>query len=124
MWSPCLGGRAGSWRLTIRWPSATFYRPASRNPPEIEIRDVPDLDQIDWFDEHSERVTSLSFSYDCSYLAAGTDDGCVRVYCLETREVVATYAHADAVTCVRFSPVENVLASVSTDKSVMLWRLE
>src|SRR5581483_3992692 len=70
-------------------------------------------------------VNSLSFSPDGKRLAAGADDGVVRVWRLPEGELVRELTgHSEGVYAVVFSPDGKTLASGSYDKSVRLWDAE
>ena len=65
---------------------------------------------------------SLALSPDGQWLAAGTDDGDVRLWQAASGEPYATYTgHSDRVTSVAFSPDGRTLASSSRDQTVRVW---
>jgi WD40 repeat protein/DNA-directed RNA polymerase subunit RPC12/RpoP len=66
---------------------------------------------------------AVTFSpLDGKLLAAGATDGTVRIWNVETKEVVSkVYLHAEAVWALAFSPDGKYLASGSSDKTAKLW---
>jgi WD40 repeat protein len=70
-------------------------------------------------------VGAVSFSPDGRLLAAGSDDGTVRVWDLRTRRVLHTLKrHTLAVTSTAFSPGGSLLVTASLDKDVGLWSVD
>ncbi len=67
-------------------------------------------------------VRSLAFSADGSLLAAGADDGTVRLWDAKTGDTRAVLSgHTDSVNAVAFSPDGALLASGGGDQTVRLW---
>jgi WD40 repeat protein/tRNA A-37 threonylcarbamoyl transferase component Bud32 len=67
----------------------------------------------------------LAFSPDGQHLAAGSMDGKVRVWDLQTDDSVQTLpGHTSAVTAVRYSPNGRLLATHSFDDTVKVWDAE
>ena len=69
-------------------------------------------------------VLSLSFSPDGRFLAAGDEDGQVRVWNVETKELLAELdAHAHSVFALAFRPDNKILATAGDDRLIHLWDL-
>jgi WD40 repeat protein len=67
-------------------------------------------------------VTAVDLSPDASLVAAAGDDHRVRIWSVETGEVVHSLSgHHDWVRSVQFSPDGNRLASAGNDRRVILW---
>jgi WD40 repeat protein len=76
------------------------------------------------FDETCGRVFSLQFSWDGNLLAAGCNDGKVRVWDVAQRKLLATCGHIDHVNATVFSPDGKVLATGSEDTTAKTWSLK
>lgn len=69
-------------------------------------------------------VNSVAISPDSKLLASGNDDKTIRLWNLETGQVISTLTgHVDSVKSVAFSPDGTMLASGSDDRTVKLWNL-
>lgn len=79
---------------------------------------------------HTSDVNSLDFSHS-DVLVSGSNDKSLRIW---TRDADGTYAeskntepespflgHKYGVNCVRFSPFDTIIASGSTDGSIIMW---
>ena len=74
--------------------------------------------------EHKDWVYSVSFSPDGQTLASGSDDGTVRLWDVNTGNLLHTLTeHRGSVYSVSFSPDGQTLASGSFDRTVLLWKL-
>ena len=70
-------------------------------------------------------VNSVAISPDNQVLASGSDDKTIRLWNVETGEVIATlFGHTNFVQSVAFSPDGAILASGSDDKMIKLWDLQ
>ncbi|MBW4670281.1 MAG: serine/threonine protein kinase [Cyanomargarita calcarea GSE-NOS-MK-12-04C] len=69
-------------------------------------------------------VNSIAISCDGNTLASGSDDKTIRLWDLNSKQLVATLTgHSQAVKSVAFSPDGEMLASASDDKTIKLWNL-
>ncbi len=76
------------------------------------------------FFNSSKAIYSLAFSRDGNLLAAGDEEGIVRIWDLSQNQLVATLkAHNARVNDLKFSPDDHLLASASFDKTVQVWDL-
>ncbi|MEH2193204.1 MAG: serine/threonine-protein kinase [Nostoc sp.] len=70
-------------------------------------------------------VNALAISSDDYTLASGSDDKNIKLWDLNTQQVLATLSgHSQAVKSVAFSPDGQILATASDDKTIKLWRVE
>jgi WD40 repeat protein len=69
-------------------------------------------------------VNSIAISCDGHILASGSDDKTIRLWDLNSKQLLATLTgHSQAVKSVAFSPDGEILASASDDKTIKLWNL-
>ncbi|TFK18865.1 WD40 repeat-like protein [Coprinopsis marcescibilis] len=75
--------------------------------------------------EHPAPVMNISFSPDGSRIVSGSSDRMVRVWDVESGEVLngPLEGHEDTVNCVVFSPDGTTVASASEDETIILWDL-
>ncbi|EAX93769.1 hypothetical protein TVAG_286080 [Trichomonas vaginalis G3] len=70
-------------------------------------------------------ISSISFHYGGSCIAAGSFDHVVRIWDLRTQTILQKHsAHIDGVTCVAFNPYNEELLSVGRDGYARLWDLK
>ncbi|MCA9289632.1 MAG: WD40 repeat domain-containing protein, partial [Phycisphaerales bacterium] len=110
------GGNEAAWH-----PSGHWFAITAESPPRIVVCDgrtgTPRREI-----EQSSTVYSVDISPDGSRLAAGCEDGVVRLYDTRLFQLVAELnGHASYVHVVRFSPDGTRLASGSGDGTVRLW---
>ena len=72
----------------------------------------------------AKHVLSMAFSPDEKSLAAGSENGTIRLWNIETRKLEKLTGHTRWVTSLAFSPDGRRLASGSGDKTVRLWDLD
>jgi WD40 repeat protein/tRNA A-37 threonylcarbamoyl transferase component Bud32 len=81
-------------------------------------------DQIHTLRANVGKALAAAFSPDATLIAAGGDEGTIRVWdALTYREVKTMRAHAGAVTAICFSPDGRWLASAGADRTVKLWQI-
>ncbi len=71
---------------------------------------------------HVKPVNSVSFSPDGKTLASASDDGTVKLWSADGRELKTLAAHTAPVYNVSFSPNGRLLATASADKTIKLWK--
>ena len=78
-----------------------------------------------FFENAGKGINSLIFCHQGKLLAAGDEEGVIRVWNFEKRELIAELkAHNARVNDLKFSPDNKILASASFDKTVLLWNVE
>lgn len=71
---------------------------------------------------HTQAVTSVAFKPGGKLLATGSADGDIRLWDVETHELIGTLsAQSEAVNSIAFSPEGTVLGSVGDQDSIILW---
>ena len=71
--------------------------------------------------ESEYNIDTLSVSHDGALIAGAGRDGLVKVWEVNTGQLINTFRHNDRVASIAFSPTENLLASGSGDRTVKLW---
>ncbi|BAY32412.1 WD-40 repeat-containing protein [Nostoc carneum NIES-2107] len=85
------------------------------------LQDVPPLYNLMG---HSHIVRSLAISADGKLLVSGSRDQTIKIWHLETGELINTLkGHRDEVCTITLSPDEQIIASGSADKTIKLWHL-
>ena len=73
---------------------------------------------------HTRSVLSTAFSPDGQILASGSADDTIRLWNVNTGELIETFeGHTDVVSSVAFSPDGQTLASGSWDETIRLWNV-
>ncbi|MBD1924407.1 AAA-like domain-containing protein [Microcoleus sp. FACHB-831] len=101
--------------------------------PDLRMRVVGALEQAVYgasernsLEKHSASVYSFTFSPNGKTVASGSNDGTIKLWSLDGREVQTFTGHKEGVTSVSFSPDGKTIASASAgaDKTIKLWSLD
>ncbi len=93
------------------------------NNGQIQLRDLQSGEIILTL-QSGDKVSAVSFGNNDKYLAAGLENGSIRVWNLESREEFFSKKHNGAVRGISFSPAKsNIFASCSDDKTICLFSL-
>ncbi|BAY13633.1 WD40 repeat domain-containing protein [Calothrix sp. NIES-2098] len=88
------------------------------------VTDLKDVQPLYTLNGHSHIVRSLAISADAKLLVSGSRDQTIKVWHLETGELIRTLkGHQDEVCTITLSPDEQIIASGSADKTIKLWHL-
>ncbi|OUL20282.1 hypothetical protein BV372_32830 [Nostoc sp. T09] len=89
------------------------------------VTDLKDVQPLYTFTGHSHIVRSLAISADAKLLISGSRDQTIKIWQLETGELIRTLkGHRDEVCTITLSPDEQIIASGSADKTIKLWHVE
>lgn len=89
------------------------------------VTDLKDVQPLYTLMGHSHIVRSLAISADAKLLVSGSRDQTIKIWQLETGELIRTLkGHTDEVCTITLSPDEQIIASGSADKTIKLWHLE
>lgn len=99
---------------------------ASASDTTILIWDSKNGKLVRTFSNHDSNVSSVAFSPDGTKIAAGLDNGHIRVYNMQTGkdEYNIPHLHKGKVRCVTFTPDGKALVSASQDRSIRFWNAE
>lgn len=74
---------------------------------------------------HTQTIASVAFRRDGKALASGSADGDIRLWDVETHELLGTLgAQQKAIKSVVFNPQRGILASVGEDDSIVFWEVD
>lgn len=113
--------------------SQTFTAPPVSRPPVLQSAFRPLVSKpqtaswacVHTFVGHPSWVTSVSISPDQSTLASGSLDDTIKIWSLQTGELLRTLTgHARGINCLAFSPTSRMLVSGSDDDTLRLWNYE
>ena len=89
----------------------------------LRLWDVRTQDEIRRFTGQQDGLTSVAFSSDGKWLAAGAIDWTLRLWEVDTGRLISTLeGHEAAIWSVAFSPDGETIASASEDRTVRLWQ--
>ena len=73
---------------------------------------------------HNSSINSIAFSPNGKTIAIASEDGMVKLWQLESKELQTFKGHSSSIDSVAFSPDGQTIVSGSGDKTVKLWNLE
>lgn len=101
------------------WPDTSPDKPARNH---LRVPTQPRL--LTTLTDAPDKLNAIAFSKDGQSVAAGGEDGVVRIWNIpQRRQIAALKGHSYAVFSIAFSPDGRTLASGGYDKSVVLWDL-
>jgi WD40 repeat protein len=117
--------------LNLRWRSIDEILPALGTyltlNPQPAISSPPLWECVATLVEHSRSmasINSVAFSPNGEILASASDDGKIRLWNANTKQVIGIFAgHSQPVNSIAFSPDGQILASGSSDRTIKLWDL-
>src|ERR687885_254050 len=77
---------------------------------------------IDTITLHERRVNAIAFSSDGQILASGGADQTIKLWFLNTGEILTLKGHRDSIRAIAFSPDSQLLISGSNDCTIKIWR--
>ncbi|MBW4559801.1 MAG: WD40 repeat domain-containing protein [Mojavia pulchra JT2-VF2] len=105
----------GSYRKIKVWCTSHF----------AGVTNLTDVQPLHSLMGHSHIVRSLAMSADGKLLVSGSRDQTIKIWQLETGELLRTLkGHTDEVCAIALSPDEQIIASGSADKTIKLWHLQ
>jgi WD40 repeat protein len=87
----------------------------------IELRRITDLRRIGFLPSENTVVDVLTYSHSGSLLAAGYRNGDIRIWDLQSREVLRTIKHDRNVTSIAFDSADRLLAAGAGSKTIKIW---
>ncbi|PSB43226.1 hypothetical protein C7B80_24915 [Cyanosarcina cf. burmensis CCALA 770] len=98
------------------------------NPLEIQLPEVEpnfDKDSVKSLIGHSEWIRAIAFSPDGKYLISGSNDRTVRLWDLQTGQLIRLLkGHKERVKYLRVSEDGNLIISGSADSTLKIWEIE
>ena len=87
----------------------------------VRLWDLDASRELGRFAGHSKKVNAVAVSPGGNLVLTGGDDAAVRLWDIETRESLATFAHDGRVNAVAFVPGGRLALSAGDDATVRLW---
>ncbi|GAB4183776.1 MAG: AAA-like domain-containing protein [Coleofasciculaceae cyanobacterium] len=78
----------------------------------------------DRLEDYSPKVTSVRFSPNGKMIASANQDGTIKLWSIEGKELITLTGHSKQVTSVSFSPDGKTIASASNDDTIKLWSIQ
>jgi len=115
------GDNVRLWSVEAKQCIAALECPGRSDEP---VAFSPESSESDSSKNGAESVLALSFSPDSQWLVAGSGDGSLTVWRVESTKYVSTFqAHSGRITSISFSSDGRWLATGSADSTVRIWRV-
>ena len=98
--------------------------PIAIKPPKPEEEPNFDKDSVESLIGHSDWIRAIAFSPDGKYLVSGSNDRTVRLWDLQTGQLIRLFkGHKQRVKCIQISEDGKLIISGSADSTVKIWEL-
>lgn len=97
----------------------------SSQGPDLILWDIKNLQELQIFRGHSDRIRTTAFSKDGNYVLSGSDDKTLKLWALKNGQELKTFTdHSDQVLAVAFSQDGRYVISAGRDNTIRRWLIE